>query len=151
MGDANIKPIRKFLNQMASQDRRATADIFYYVIRDKIQYQSDPENCDEKRYYQDDETYNSKYDLAKELFRMGCEKEEVERKLRNAHEYGISYRWENKQMFLTETDAKDHLRLNHYHYSPDAYVYICHAWRAPELLEFFKCLFDFFDIGKEWG
>ena len=60
--------------------------------------------------------------------------------------YEVSYEWIEKGMFLTEKDAKDHLRLNHYHYSSDAHTYIKHAWRASDLERFFIELFNHFDI-----
>ena len=49
-------------------------------------------------------------------------------------------------MFLTETDAKRHLELNHYHYSPDAHTYVKHVWRAPRTEAFLRALFDYFGI-----
>ena len=52
-------------------------------------------------------------------------------------------------MFLTETDANDHLRRNKHHYSKDAATYVEHAWRAPELEQFLKALLEYFEIRKE--
>jgi hypothetical protein len=46
-----------------------------------------------------------------------------------------------KNSFLTEKDAEDHLRLNHYHYHKDADTYLMHAWRNNDmetLYELFK-------------
>lgn len=34
-------------------------------------------------------------------------------------------------MFLTEKDAREHLRSNDYHYSEDAHTYCMSAWRSP--------------------
>ena len=42
--------------------------------------------------------------------------------------------------FFTETDANRHLKENHYRYSSDAYVYLKHIWRAPEMDKFFEAL-----------
>ncbi|MGD7046995.1 hypothetical protein FZC83_02020 [Rossellomorea marisflavi] len=36
-------------------------------------------------------------------------------------------------MFLTKEEAKRHLELNHYHYSPKAHTYAMTAWRAPKV------------------
>ena len=135
---------------MATQSNRSTADIFYYTIRDKVEYQSDPDNCDVTKYYYNDDSYDSKYEFAKDLFRSKYSKNEIHRMLID-YAYSVSYRWENKQMFLTETDADFHLKTNHYHYSPDAHVYVCHAWRATELLTFFKNLFEYFEIEKKFS
>lgn len=35
--------------------------------------------------------------------------------------------------FLTKTEAKRHLELNHYHYSSKAHTYAMTAWRAPKV------------------
>ena len=46
--------------------------------------------------------------------------------------------YENKNMFLLKSEAEEHLKLNHYHYSKDAFVYCEHAWRAPRQEKFFQ-------------
>lgn len=47
--------------------------------------------------------------------------------------------YENR-MFLTQKDAENHLRLNHYHYSDDAHTYAMTAWRSPEVEKLIKIL-----------
>lgn len=47
-----------------------------------------------------------------------------------------------------EEDAERHLRLNHYHYSKNAHTYVDHAWRAPELKQFFEALFKEFNVDQ---
>ena len=46
--------------------------------------------------------------------------------------------YENKNMFLLSSEAHEHLKANHYHYSKDAFVYCEHAWRAPRQEKFFE-------------
>ncbi|MED4447418.1 hypothetical protein P9299_30960 [Bacillus cereus] len=36
-------------------------------------------------------------------------------------------------MFLTKEEAKNHLKLNHYHYTSKAHTYAMTAWRAPKV------------------
>lgn len=43
-------------------------------------------------------------------------------------------------MFLTEKDAADHLRINHYHYDADAHTYAMTAWRSPRIETLVKLL-----------
>lgn len=43
-------------------------------------------------------------------------------------------------MFLTEKAAREHLELNHYHYSADAHTYCMCAWRSPEIERLVKIL-----------
>jgi hypothetical protein len=49
-------------------------------------------------------------------------------------------------MFLTKAEAKRHIELNHYHYSPKAHTYAMTAWRAPKVERLLKILETF-----EWG
>jgi hypothetical protein len=46
-------------------------------------------------------------------------------------------------MFLTKAEAKEHIRLNHYHYSPRAHTYAMTAWRAPKVERLLKILETF--------
>jgi len=46
-------------------------------------------------------------------------------------------------MFLTKAEAKRHLELNHYHYSPKAHTYAMTAWRAPKVERLLKVLETF--------
>ncbi len=46
-------------------------------------------------------------------------------------------------MFLTKAEAKRHIELNHYHYSPKAHTYAMTAWRAPKVERLLKILESF--------
>jgi hypothetical protein len=46
-------------------------------------------------------------------------------------------------MFLTKEEAKRHLKLNNYHYSPKAHTYAMTAWRAPKVERLLKLLETF--------
>lgn len=46
-------------------------------------------------------------------------------------------------MFLTKAEAKRHLEMNHYHYSPKAHTYAMTAWRAPKVERLLKILESF--------
>ena len=45
------------------------------------------------------------------------------------------YQWSvfTRGIFLTREEAEEHLRLNHYHYSPWAHPFYDHAFRAPDV------------------
>lgn len=53
-------------------------------------------------------------------------------------------------MFLTKEEAKEHLRKNHYHYSPRAHIYAMTAWRAPKVERLLKIL-ETFDWDKVYA
>lgn len=49
-------------------------------------------------------------------------------------------------MFLTKAEAKRHLELNHYNYSPEAHTFAMTAWRSPEVERLYEILENF-----DWG
>lgn len=164
--DNTQENIVSFLEKMASQDNRCTRGLYYYVIEDEEEYQADIQNCDETRFSYDDVEYASEDDMVTQITAQYKKDhdmdgdyehhdEDLSKIIETAKwegtEYGIKTRKTYDRLFLTETDAKEHLRLNKYHYSPKARTYVKHAWRAPELENFFKSLFKHFDIdsGKQ--
>ena len=140
------RTIKSFLQKMKDQDNRSTASPYYYAIKTKVSDVCGSDQSDEKRFYWNDEEYESIEAIKDYCAENDYSEEETEETLSEATECGIRYRWEQKGMFLTETDAVEHLRRNHYHYSPDAFTFVAHAWRAPELEGFLNALFDRFDI-----
>jgi hypothetical protein len=50
-------------------------------------------------------------------------------------------------MFLTKQEAKDHIRLNHYHYTDEVHTYAMTAWRAPKVERLLNIL-ETFDWDK---
>lgn len=46
-------------------------------------------------------------------------------------------------MFLTKEEAKQHLKVNHYHYTSKAHTYAMTAWRAPKVERLLKILETF--------
>ncbi|MBM7598240.1 hypothetical protein JOC34_000597 [Virgibacillus halotolerans] len=54
-------------------------------------------------------------------------------------------------MFLTKEEAKNHLRVNHYHYSSKAHTYAMTAWRAPKVAKLLDILetFDWDSVGDD--
>jgi len=141
---------------MAKQDNRGTAAPYFYVIRTEIEVYADPDNCDIVRYYDIDcceQTYSSPEECRKELENEGCyTEEEIVEVVNRLEKYGVRKEWNQKGMFLTEEDAKSHLKLNHYHYSSNAHTYVGHSWRAPELSKFFRSLFTHFEVNRgNWG
>ena len=158
----NEQVIKKFLNKIAQQDNRCTAAPYFYVIRTKVKRPA-YDGCGEVVEYYDPEDPECTFDSVEDYIQkrkewsgydemLDIEKEEFDEKMESA-EYDLekiesSYEWEEKGMFLTEDDAKSHLKSNHYHYSEDAHTYVKHSWRAPELTKFFRALYAHFEIEK---
>ena len=140
------KNIINFLAKMALQDNRATAAPYFYTIKTEVTRMAPTDNCDEIKYYWQDGEYDSIEDIEKECKDMGLDDKQIKRAMNEVSEYGIKREMVSRGVFLTETDANNHLRKNHYHYSKNAHVYLEHAWRAPELQEFLKSLFEYFNV-----
>lgn len=138
--------IKEFLIKMRTQDNRATAFPFYYTIKTRAT-QLVPDGLGEyRRYYLDDCEYDSEEEVRESLSEQGLTSDQIDRAMRKCQEFDVKDIWIQKGMFLTEEDAERHLKVNHYHYSHDAFTYVDHAWRAPLMEEFFKALFIHFDI-----
>jgi len=145
--------ILKFLEQMSTQDNRATAFPIYYVIRsarwvpmDRDCSCSDDGGKGERDVFVaiDDSTDVITEDEYQQLpDEAGDEDELAKENYEPKKERRI---WDEHCMFLTETDAERHLKLNDYHYSKDAHTFVKCAWRAPELREFLLALFRHFGV-----
>lgn len=162
------KYIVEFLNRMNTQDNRCTATPFYYVIRsaDYIPHihQSDADRYAAHDRYAGGECYYTADSLAElfvkipreylhipDDFKISDLEEmddyDIQACIERKHEvYYQKKTWKESGVFLTETDAMAHLKANSHHYSDDAHTYVHHIWRAPELENFIRCLFKYFEV-----
>lgn len=160
----NYDKIKEFLTQIKTQDNRCTALPIYYQIRDfkkeirpsgygdytvfySPNYDQEFDSEEEMEdYYRKNEYYLEESDEDYENFFD----EEFEKWKDNGYfeEYAYERVAVYKGMFLTETDALDHLRRNRHHYADDACTYVQHAWRAPELENFINNLMEYFEVGE---
>ncbi|OMF70490.1 hypothetical protein [Paenibacillus glucanolyticus] len=46
-------------------------------------------------------------------------------------------------MFLTKSEAKRHIEMNHYHYTNEAHTYAMTAWRSPVVEQLLQILHEF--------
>ena len=146
MNDKEV--ITNFLRKMASQSNRGTAFPFFYVIRDyRKEFVTDetetPYFFDGERYLSFDE-YN-KYQSECDEPKVSLDEFENLDNIVRGYFQKTPFIVEDT-LFLTETDAENHLKENYYHYSAKAHTYVMHAWRAPELKEFLNSLFSYFEI-----
>lgn len=156
-----------FIKEYFEQDNCGTAYPIYFVIRD-IDWQACYHFEDADRYLciYDTEEIASGKDL-EELFAAidkdhsdlpfpeswdkediklwGYSEAEAEQFAEKYSDYGCYILgqkkcYTEKNMFLLKSEAEDHLKANHYHYSNKAHVYCKHAWRAPRQDKFFESL-----------
>ena len=140
--------IKNFLVKMANQDNRGTAFPYFYVIRTEVEVAAHEGNG-KSRWYDNEncQTYDTIEEFRESL--AGEPGEYIDKRIEELSEFWVENKWEDRGMFLTETDAEEHLKANHYHYSHNAHTYVKHAFRAPEMEEFFKALFDHFEVMRK--
>ena len=148
----NLKIIMDFLKEMGTQNNRFTASPFFYQIRTRKDVVAVDGSEDHYEYFVDDtceeEVYGDELEEDEDKNEeLSDDRDENENgKVKWTHTIPMQKAYEYKGMFLTESDAKQHLKLNHYHYSSDACTYVDHAWRAYGLEEFLKALFLHFGM-----
>ena len=147
--------ITRFLEQMSTQDNRMTAFPIYYVIRTAKWVVTDE---DYASGYNVRILYINKEDHEDNITEEAFDSLPVDEESGVVDECGnvVSQEnyerlceknvWQEEGLFLTETDAVRHLKLNSYHYSNNAHTYVKHAWRAPELEEFLLAVFHYFGV-----
>lgn len=140
--------IKEFLKEMATQDPRATAFPYYYVIRD-FKRVVVPEGCGGDEYYR---FSSDDYDfISVDEYEKLTQEEKEDIGIENEDELEITYmKYEEYTIpncvFLTEKDAEEHLKRNHYHYTETAHTYVECAWRCNDFEEFLKALFRHFGV-----
>ena len=141
----NLKIIKDFLTEYKTQYRRGNAMPVYYTIMDYYTcFVQD--RCGEPHLYEDGKILNYA-DYCKENGYLLSEDEFSE--LPDVVYGYTEERSYQRGMFLTESDAEEHLQKNYYHYSPKAHTFVDTAFRAPKLEAFLKALIEFFGISGE--
>lgn len=130
---------------MSSQDNLSTAFPFFWVIRDtKYLPTSADYHWDKLVYFNDEnneEISEEEWDALPIERNADCDY--IQDDFREVY---LMKTYVESGMFLTDEDAKNHLRKNYYHYSDDAHIYLKHAWRAPLMEEFLNNLFEYFGV-----
>lgn len=143
----NLKIIKDFLTEIKTQYRRGNRAPVYFTIMDYDTEFVHDRSGEPYLYQPDDGKMVSYYD-----YRRENEKTTLEEFLSLPDiVYGfMQARGFQRGMFLTESDAEEHLRKNYYHYSPKAHTFVDTIYRAPKLEAFLSALMEFFDIsGKQ--
>ena len=147
---SDLLKITNYLTEIATQDNHGTRLPIFFTIMDGRDQVVPPDFGDKTIYRHNDfdSACDSIPELYKRLRRYGYTKEET-KNIINREEYDtfdMKRVFDSRGMFLTEKEAREHFERNRYHYSKDAHIYCHHAWRAPEMKEFFEALFNHFGI-----
>jgi len=146
--------IKKFLEQMSTQDNRGTAfPIFYVVLSSR--WAPTAEGCGDRTRYANKEYYEDIISQ-EEWEKLPETKEDIEGELdKDSNEllcqedydaFDEKIVWDEHRMFLTETDAERWLKDNAHNLSPDAHTYVKCAKGADEFVEFLLALFEHFGV-----
>lgn len=143
--------IIEFMKEMSSQDNRGTAFPYYYCIAyDKPNYI--PNSCgdfiydpDSAEMYSLEEFYTHRTGEEDNFEYIDAE-EWIEENASDLDRYEQQFEEVHKNFFLTESDAKEHLERNRYHYGKNARTYVEYMFRANKTEQFFVDLFDFFGV-----
>lgn len=167
ISDESWKFLKEFMNRINTQDNRATAKPYYYVVQCKREIAVAEGTNGNSKYY-DNQSENS-YTL-EELRKIWFEEnkldeldeheskeweqhenkewtEEIEDEFqeyidKNCQKYDVDEIDVDENVFFTKQGYKDHIKLNGHNYSHynKFNSYIKHAFRNPELNGLFKAL-----------
>ena len=143
----DIEFLKKLQLEMNTQDTTGTAEETVKYLNDNIlpDCNIDRENCKIETGYTWDFKLTYTEDGEEEYEDLSTQ-EVNEFLANNGHDdtmiIGISIRpfMYPNTMFLTEKEAREHLKRNYYHYSEDAHTYCMVAWRSPEVEKLWKIL-----------
>ncbi len=125
--------LKQFFIEYFTQDNLCTAFPIYHVIKDKKKFWGvDPQ-------YTEDCFYNC-YDEECKNFCEEGEPSGTEEICNQCYEVCWVEQTVEHGMFLLRSEAEQHLKSNHYHYSDKAIVYTKHAWRSPRFAELIEML-----------
>jgi hypothetical protein len=117
--------------EMETQDRRMTADPYFYQIFEKV------------RFYGLDPAYADQYVwVHKQDFENSVEPDDLPEDF-NEDDYEKAYYVERevfKNCFFTEKSIKEHINKNRHHYESNVNNYIDHAFRNPEMENVIKLI-----------
>ena len=142
----NLKIIKEFLTEYRTQYRRGNRAPIYFTIMDYYTEFVPDRSGDPYLYQPDDGTMLSYRDYRKEYEKISLEEFESLPDIVYGFKEEKSFR---RGLFLTESDAEEHLRKNYYHYNPKAHTFVETVCRAPKLEAFLSALMEFFDISGE--
>jgi hypothetical protein len=162
ISEESLEFIKNLSKEMLSQDRRCTADPYFYIIRaEEVRVVPDGYG-DEVRYLWDNDEMTREELLKlinedpgvagtrnnKEVFRAMNDDDKIAATI--FYQDGIvtehtvvtiKYIPENHNVFLTEKACHKHMENNHYHFKKP-FSYVNHAWRNPELEQLFKIIHE---------
>ena len=166
LDESDVLFLKELAEELRTQEHDCQAEPRFWALRDYQDVESSIDNCEKKELYYDTELYSLE-DAKEYLIDIGYENE-LKDFLNNYGEVDYDYFSDDDEfleffnnkakydaywiytksepvilpntMFLTKQEAKDHIRLNHYHYTDKVHTYAMTAWRAPKVDRLLKIL-----------
>lgn len=146
--------VKELSKEMLSQDRRGTADPYYYTIFDK-RITAVPDGCgDEVRFEWDgdlmtEEEIKKQIECDKPGSNFECELDRLigEGQVTPFEVVEESHRPENSNVFLTEKACHRHIEQNKHRFNKPS-SFVDHAWRNPEMEKLYQLIHE---IAKKLG
>jgi len=134
--------LKQFIQDVDSQDNRATAKPYFYVIRDTETVAAPEGHGDEIRYMWDGDVMTK--ESVEEHLREFDDTKTIQDLLDDGtiEEFDVMTQYitpENHNIFFTEKACHEHMESNHYHFRKP-HSYIRHAWRNPEIEKLFEAV-----------
>lgn len=160
MKSEEIKFLKELQYELLTQDKLCQADPRFWVIRDYRWVIIPMDYADEYRVYDNEGTNWTLNQFADYIKDEECYDEileeldltdfseldfaDIENIVESINKYYDSSEYEihgvncesfivPDTMFLTNREAKEHLKSNHYHYTSKAHTYAMTAWRSPQV------------------
>lgn len=139
-----IKWLRDFINEVDSQDNRATAKPIQFLVQRKREYVAHNEynhGAESVWRHPDMESTTAKTEeeAIEWLKEYGYEGNKLEEEIQNIEEFKMCHYWETDQAFFTKRGVQKHIELNG-HNLRDYRDYVVHAFRNPEMRELFMAI-----------
>jgi len=155
ISDENYEFLKDFMNRIKTQDNRATASPYFYVVQCRKEIAVPLGTTGKTRYFDSNSSSSYTLEELKKWFKewkdddmeWDNEKDEEEfekYKRKYCEKYDIDEIEEEHNVFFTEEGYNQHIKLNghNYRHYNKFYSYIKHAFRNPELTGLFKALED---------
>ena len=123
------------MDKINTQDNRATASPYYFVVRTKREVAVLPGSTGVERYYYEGNSFTE------EDLRRFCDENELSFAdvKEQANQYDVMEIDEFHNFFLTKDGYDQHIKLNGHNYK-DPHSYVMYAGRNPELMQLLDTL-----------
>jgi len=146
LSEETTKFMKKFCHDLKTQDRRGTADPYYFTIRCHQDYAAPVGHNGNTVYYDSD--YERTFTL--EELKKQCEDDDQDFEVvkDGCYEMDLQDIEHNENFFFTEAGYNEHMRINKHNHSHHKkfYSYVEYAARNPELESVIKL---FKEIGEQ--